>query len=213
MAMRDRHVFVLLIVTWYRILETFRAQALFQLSRRCQVNFIASDTFFSRISFKGEKKWEGIFSVLYAKWKHGRWQVDGHKKKGHQTKFKIQSISKCDSVILLLLLRIVLCIKNMKLNMFYCGTRNKTENRPLMTKNYLFCLFSTFDTTEKFIFMKTKSIYLHVFSYAPSSCTPMQTSSGRYRIHEVYHLQSENDKKKLSKNYKSINEQPATHKN
>lgn len=71
MAMWDRHVLVLLVVARYRILEALRAQALLQFGGRCQINFIASDAFLGGISFKGEIKWEGIFSVLYSKWWHG----------------------------------------------------------------------------------------------------------------------------------------------
>lgn len=78
MAMRDRHVFVLLVITRYRVLETFWAQALFQLRRCCQVNFIASDTFFSWISFKGEKKWEKEFLVCCTRNEN---MGNGHKKR------------------------------------------------------------------------------------------------------------------------------------
>lgn len=56
MAMWDCDVLVLLIVAGNWILEAFRAQALLQLCRGCQINFIAADAFLGRISFKGEKK-------------------------------------------------------------------------------------------------------------------------------------------------------------
>lgn len=56
MAMWDCDVFVLLIVAGIWILKALWTQALLQLCRRCQINFIASDTFLSWISFKGERK-------------------------------------------------------------------------------------------------------------------------------------------------------------
>jgi hypothetical protein len=39
---------------------------MFQLGRRCQINFIAADTFLGWVSFKGER--EELLVVLYAKW-------------------------------------------------------------------------------------------------------------------------------------------------
>lgn len=198
MAMWDRYVFVLLIVARNRILEAFRTKALLQLCRRCQINFIAADTFLGRISFKGEKKnerrlKEGIFSVLYAKWKHGRWLPMSTKKssKSYQTKFKIQSISR----------NAIQCF-------FFYGLLWHKKWNSILFIIFLLVGEHSIETENRFWWLrlvfkdfiakinKFQQAYPRVSSCALEDCKPTQTSSGRYRSRAAYHLQRKIGKRK-----------------
>lgn len=101
MAMRDCDVFVLLVVAWIWILQAFGTKALLQLCCRCQINFIASDTFLGWISFKGEKRRKELrWSPMCCTWNGNMDSTTKKSFESHQTEFKIQSILQFDSIFL-----------------------------------------------------------------------------------------------------------------
>lgn len=125
--------------------------------------------------------------------------------KSYQTKFKIQSISKCDSIFLLSFAFTDCCVLKTWNSIFFIiifhhnvrNTKLKLRTDFWRLKTVFVCFWLLIQARDIFgcFLLIVSRTNLHASSCELSGCTPMQTSSGRYRIREVYHLQTRKEER------------------